>query len=77
MADRRPKSTLPAKRRPARAVVRQSAGNLPSGYGSFLEDLKARIQAARVKAAFSVNRELIALYWHIGKSIVERQRAEG
>jgi len=30
-----------------------------------------------VKAALSVNRELIALYWHIGRSIVERQRAEG
>jgi len=77
MADKLPKSSLPAKRGPARAVVRQSAGNLPSGYGSLLEDLKARIQAARVKAAFSVNRELIALYWHIGKSIVERQRTLG
>ncbi len=38
--------------------------------------LKTRIQAGQVKAALSVNRELIALYWHIGRSIVERQRAE-
>jgi len=50
---------------------------LPPGYGPFLEELKARIQAARVKAALSVNRELIALYWYVGKSIVERQRAAG
>ena len=50
---------------------------LPSGYGAFLEDLKARIHAAQVRAVLSVNRELTALYWHIGKSIVERQRTEG
>jgi predicted nuclease of restriction endonuclease-like (RecB) superfamily len=56
---------------------RHPSGALPPGYGPFLEDLKSRIQAARVKAAISVNRELIALYWYIGKSIVQRQRAEG
>jgi predicted nuclease of restriction endonuclease-like (RecB) superfamily len=39
--------------------------------------LKERIRAARVKAALSANRELIELYWHIGKGIEERQRAEG
>jgi predicted nuclease of restriction endonuclease-like (RecB) superfamily len=49
----------------------------PVGYGELLEDLKARIRTAQVRAALSVNRELVALYWHIGKSIVERQRAEG
>lgn len=48
-----------------------------SGYGQFLEDLKVRIRSAQVRAALSVNRELIALYWHTGKSIVERQRVEG
>lgn len=53
------------------------AGKGPVGYGELLEDLKTRIRAAQVKAALSVNRELIALYWHVGRSIVERQRAEG
>ena len=77
MAGKRTKSLLPAKRGPIQAAARRSAANLPPGYGPFLEDLKARIQAARVKAALSVNRELIALYWHVGKSIVERQRAAG
>jgi predicted nuclease of restriction endonuclease-like (RecB) superfamily len=42
-----------------------------------LEDIKSRIQVARIKAALSVNRELIELYWHIGRSIVIRQRKEG
>lgn len=49
----------------------------PAGYGELLEALKKHIRAAQIKAALSVNHELIALYWHIGKSIVERQRAEG
>jgi len=43
--------------------------------GLFAE-LKARVRAAQVKAALSVNRELIALYWDIGRVILQRQRAE-
>jgi predicted nuclease of restriction endonuclease-like (RecB) superfamily len=50
---------------------------MPPGYLRFLEDLKGRIRTARVKASLSANRELIELYWHIGKGIVERQRAAG
>ena len=50
---------------------------LPASYLAMLKNIKSRIQAARIKAALSVNRELIELYWDIGKSIVERQRAEG
>lgn len=57
--------------------VKQPVSSLPASYAAFLEDLKACIRAAQVKAALSVNRELIALYWHVGKSIVERQRMEG
>ncbi len=49
---------------------------LPSGYHDFLEDIKNRIRVAQVKAALSVNREMIRLYWNIGKSIIERQRTE-
>ena len=39
--------------------------DLPKGYGDFLKDIKSRIRAAQIKAALSVNRELISLYWHI------------
>jgi len=42
-----------------------------------LADLKARVRAAQVKAAVSVNRELILLYWHIGREILRAQKAEG
>ncbi len=51
--------------------------DLPNGYAELLEDLKSRIQTARVKAMLAVNRELVLLYWQIGQSIVERQQAEG
>ena len=46
-------------------------------YGSFLQDLKERIRRAQVKAALSVNRELVLLYWQIGREILDRQASEG
>ncbi|NLZ04340.1 MAG: DUF1016 domain-containing protein [Phycisphaerae bacterium] len=49
----------------------------PAGYARFLEEVKSRIRTARVKAALSVNRELIQLYWDIGKTIVEAQTDKG
>jgi len=54
-----------------------SIKELLPGYEEFLHDLKARIRSAQIKAALSVNRELIGLYWEIGKAIVERQEREG
>jgi predicted nuclease of restriction endonuclease-like (RecB) superfamily len=47
------------------------------GYSSFLQDLKERIRHAQVKAALSVNRELVLLYWQIGREILSRQASEG
>jgi len=49
----------------------------PEGYQSLLVDLKERIRSAQVRAALSVNRELIALYWQIGRLIVARQEEYG
>ncbi|MGA3170304.1 MAG: PDDEXK nuclease domain-containing protein [Chthoniobacteraceae bacterium] len=50
---------------------------LPVGYASLLTGLKARVRAAQVRAAVSVNRDLILLYWDIGKIIVEAQKTKG
>lgn len=41
-----------------------------------LEDVKARIRQAQVTALRSVNRELVNLYWEIGRLIVARQAGE-
>ncbi len=46
-------------------------------YVAFVNDLKARIQSARVSAARAVNRDLILLYWDIGRGIVEKQAQFG
>jgi predicted nuclease of restriction endonuclease-like (RecB) superfamily len=43
-------------------------------YRRFIEDLKARVTAARVSAARHVNRDLILLYWDIGQAIHEKQK---
>jgi predicted nuclease of restriction endonuclease-like (RecB) superfamily len=51
--------------------------SLPAGYHELLKDLKKRIQTAQLKAALSVNQELIKLYWDIGKEIVGRQKTSG
>ena len=46
-------------------------------YPSLLTDLKTQIRAARTKAALAVNRELILLYWSIGRQILEQQKRQG
>lgn len=50
---------------------------LPADYAEFLAEIKARIAAARTRAALAVNSELIKLYWEIGREILDRERREG
>ena len=47
------------------------------GYEEFLGELKERIKQAQVKAVLAVNRELILLYWQIGRDILLRQQQQG
>jgi predicted nuclease of restriction endonuclease-like (RecB) superfamily len=53
------------------------AAGLPADYPQFLAQIKARIGAARTRAALAVNSELIRLYWEIGHEILEREQREG
>jgi len=48
-----------------------------SSYGDLLSGIKARVQTARVRAGLAANRELLFLYWDIGKLVAERQAEEG
>jgi len=50
---------------------------LSADYAAFVGELKARIASARVSAARAVNREMILLYWDIGRGIVEKQQTLG
>jgi predicted nuclease of restriction endonuclease-like (RecB) superfamily len=49
----------------------------PQGYLEWLVALKGRIQSAQARATLAVNRELLALYWQIGRDILERQATQG
>ena len=49
----------------------------PAGYAQLLKDIKIRIQQSRTRAIFSLNAEMIRLYWDIGRMIDERQQHEG
>jgi predicted nuclease of restriction endonuclease-like (RecB) superfamily len=50
---------------------------LPTGYDEFLRELKERIRSAQVRAALAVNRELVLLYWQIGREILSQQQQQG
>ncbi|MGA2897619.1 MAG: DUF1016 N-terminal domain-containing protein [Acidobacteriaceae bacterium] len=49
---------------------------VPAGYSKLLSDLKQRIQDAQLRASLAVNRELVILYWQIGRDILARQERE-
>ena len=44
-----------------------------NSYVEFMLSIKERILKSQYEALKSVNKELIALYWDIGKSIVDKQ----
>lgn len=50
------------------------ANIIPKGYNTLLGQIKERIRSAQYEALKAVNRELIFLYWDIGKIITERQK---
>ena len=50
---------------------------VPDNYNEFLTSLKERIRTAQVRAALAVNKELVLLYWQIGREILSRQEQEG
>ena len=54
-----------------------SASEMPDDYVVVLAELKQRIAAAQTRAALAVSRELVALYWHVGGTIVLRQASAG
>lgn len=48
-----------------------------TNYADLLAELKQRIRTTQVRAVVAANRELVLLYWEIGKEILRRQEAEG
>src|SRR5262245_12527254 len=53
--------------------IEVSTGN----YKKFIASLKTKIRSAQIKGVIAVNKELIRLYWDIGKDIIDKQEQEG
>ena len=58
------------------AILKSESGLPAESYGALLGEIKERIRAAQYAALRAVNRELINLYWDIGRLIVERQSGQ-
>lgn len=50
---------------------------LPPDYAVWLAELKTRIHGAQQRATLAVSRELVQLYWQIGRDILQRQNRDG
>jgi predicted nuclease of restriction endonuclease-like (RecB) superfamily len=53
--------------------ARRSHTKALSGYATLLAEIKQRVRSAQYEALCAVNKELVALYWDIGRMIVDRQ----
>lgn len=62
--------------KPTDKTPKNSLGK-PEDYPGLLTEIKERIRAAQYEALKAVNKELVGLYWDIGRMIVERQEVKG
>lgn len=53
------------------------ATNASSDYERWLVDVKRRIAQTQTRAAVAANRELVLLYWELGRDILARQAQQG
>ena len=53
------------------------SSKLGKGYGPMLKELKEKIRQARLRASLAVNKELLQVYWEIGRSISEQELLKG
>ena len=75
MAEKKTTKVAQPKAKLARSKPTQ-LGVVPAGYDAVLTDLKTRIRAAQLRAAHSVNQELLLLYFDIGFELHLRTQRE-
>lgn len=68
MGEEKPDAIFPTA--PGRAEMSEE-------YFSFIEEIKDKIRSERISLVLHANAEMICLYWHIGKAILEKQEMEG
>jgi predicted nuclease of restriction endonuclease-like (RecB) superfamily len=58
-------------------VVKKDLSTIDENFTIFVVDIKSKILSSQYEALKSVNKELINLYWDIGKNIVQKQEKFG
>ena len=60
-----------------RTKMQKELSATDQNFTTFVKDIKSKILSSQYEALKSVNKELISLYWDIGKDIVIKQEAFG
>ncbi len=55
-------------------MKKKSNLDLSTDYTNWLAELKSKLRQSQLKAAVSVNQELLKFYWELGSDIVEKQK---
>jgi len=50
---------------------------IPNGYAEWRSGIETLIKQAKLRAVLSVNTEMLTLYWHIGREILQKQQRLG
>lgn len=57
--------------------VAENLSEMPATYASFIAGLSEFIKKEKLVAVLNVNQRMILMYWHIGNSILDKQKEEG
>ena len=57
--------------------MKKEISTTDENFTAFVKDIKSKILSSQYEALKAVNKELINLYWEIGKNIVEKQELFG
>ncbi len=57
--------------------MKREISTIDENFAKFVKDIKTKILSSQYEALKAVNKELINLYWEIGKNIVEKQEEFG
>lgn len=48
-----------------------------TSYRTWFDELKRQVEQALQRVAFAANQDVVALYWRLGRDIIERQAHRG
>lgn len=64
-------------REEARFTAVATRDAMPAAYATALDEIKQRLQQARLRAVLAANSAMVLTYWGIGRVILGRQQSEG